>query len=335
MAQQYLSTDPNAGTPLTGGYLSNDPAAGSARQGESLRGLSATESFFRGPQRPMTESGDPLDAVSRLDALLNRVNPLLQSAAQPQSLSDLVGLLVPSAGGLNVRVPVANMLREGAQAARQAPNWRSVPQDALERLMQWASTPAETIQAQRAAVAPRLAGKAPTLQESLTSAVDAVRKAEPDRVALPGGNAVRPTPRYRDYKRADAGPPAAVSDAPPAAAPPAPARSAPAPAGQSLRLTAEEAQALQALVQQGHDEGAVLQAIAKQRQAGAPRVSGKPALAAAEAKEYQRLLGRGMSPDAALRLIEEQRTFATAKGLPSSEQTRQAVRERNTSGRWD
>ena len=105
-----------------------------------------------------------------------------------------------------------------------------------------------------------------------------------------------------------------------------------------MRLTPEEAQALRELVAQGYDEAEVLGAIARQRPpapSSRPSQGAKPSFNAAEAKEYQRLLGRGTSPQEARRLIEEQRAFQQGKGLPTSEDTRRAVVERNATGRWD
>lgn len=133
-----------------------------------------------------------------------------------------------------------------------------------------------------------------------------------------------------------AAPPASVSGAPPVAAPAAPAPPAAAPMS-SVRLTAEESKALRALVKQGYDEADVVKAIVQQRPAAAPppNVAGKPSLSAAETKEFQRLLGRGKSPEEAYHLIASQRQMIQAKGLPTSEQTRQAVYDRNATGRWD
>jgi hypothetical protein len=350
---QYLSTDPNAGKPMDDGYVSTDPNAGQARQGESLRGLSATESFF-GPHRPIGEGDAP-------EGALDRLNAMLRGPAQPSSLGDVAGLLIPQAAP-HFRVPLVNMLRETLQGAKQSPNWRSVPGDVIERLYHWATTPDDAIRAERYAMAPRLAGKAPSLNEALVDAVGSARKAEPTAVSLPGGGAVHPKRPYADYNR-PAPPPsgprlgayssdatasaprsAAASGAPPAVAPPSPARPAPPPAV-GMRLTPEESQALQELVGQGYAEADVLQAIQAQRPAappaaarataGRPSVASKPSLSAAEAKEYQRLLGRGLAPEKALDLIEQQRAFQTTKQLPTSEQTRRSVADRNATGRWD
>ena len=325
---QYLSTDPNAGQPLDDGYVSTDPNAGQAREGESLRGFSAAESFF-GPHRPIGEGATP-------ESALDRLNAMLQGPAQPSSVGDVAGLMIPGAAP-HFRVPLGNMIRETMDAGRQAASWKSVPGDVIERLYRWATTPAEAIQAERYANAPRLAGKAPTLNEALIEGLESARKGPaPTSVSLPGGGAIRPKPRYQDYVKAEASatPPGRSSGAPPAVAAPGSSRPAPPPAAQSLRLTAEESQALQELTAQGYDEAAVLREIASRRPGGRP-ASGKPALNAAEAKEYQRLLGRGMPPEQAMALIDQQRTFTKGKGLPTSEQARRSVVDRNTSGRWD
>lgn len=356
MPQQYLSTDPNAGEPLAGGYLSADPDAGEAREGESLRGLSAAESFF-GSHRPMAEGGAPQDAASRVLAFLNeRLNPALQSVARPSTWGDMASLLIPGAAP-HFRVPLVNMLRETLDASKKASSWRRVPGEVAGRLKTWATTPADVIRQQREATAPRLAGQAPDLTRVLSEALESVRTAAPESVSLPGGGVVRaggPAPNVPapsgprmgawsppDLRAPSGAPPASASGAPPAGATPAPARSAPSPAP-GIRLTPEESQALQQLVTEGYDEADVVKLIVQQRQAApvasrqpsAPS-SGKPSLNAAEAKEYQRLIRRGKSPADAMSLIEQQRAFQQAKGLPTSEQTRQSVVDRNATGRWD
>ena len=332
-------------------------AARQQQPGGSLMGMSAAESFF-GSHRPITEGGDPLESLGRVDAFLQQhLNPALREVAQPDSLSDVAGLAIPSMGGQSLRVPLGNMLREIVAGTKQAPSWRGVPGEVMGRLSKWATTPDDAIQAQRAARAPRLAGKAPTLNEALIEGLEAARKgAAPTSASLPGGDAIRTGPRYQDYRNAtpklgplaqrpgayssevtaSAARPAAASGAPPAAAPPSPARSSPPPPAQTgMRLTAEESQALQELVRQGYDETEVLQAIAKQRPGGRPSSAAPPALSAAEAKEYQRLLGRGMSPGEAKTLIDQQRAYTQGQGLPTSEQAQRSVVDRNTSGRWD
>jgi hypothetical protein len=215
---------------------------------------------------------------------------------------------------------------------------------------------------------PRLAGKAPTVEGALIDAMNEVRAgAPPQSVSLPGGGAVRATdpvpavppptsPRMGAYS-SDVRPaaPAAPSAAPPASAAPGSAQSTPARTPRTteagaIRLTSEESQALRALVAEGRDEADVVRAILEHRQSSAPvaapkpaapasaakpATSGKPSLSAAETKEYQRLLGRGKSPQEAMRLIDEQRAMAERMGLPTSEQTRLSVADRNRTGRWD
>lgn len=345
---QYLSTDPSAGT-----VLSTDQNAG-----VDLPQTTATEAFF-GSHRPINEAGQPLDAPSGVEAFLNdKLNPALQGLAHPTSVGDFAGLAVPSMVP-EFRAPLVHGVRQALDAAKGAPSLMKTPKAVMDRLFHWAfATNGELAReaAAKAAAAPRLAGKAQTLEGVLTDALNDVRGgAKPLSVSLPGGGAVRATgpvpavpaptkPRmgaYSSQPTPASAPPAAASVAPPAAAPRAPARSAPArtpttTAATSVRLTAEESQALQQLVKEGYDEADVVQTIVQQRQApAAPRTSGKPSLSAAETKEYQRLLGRGKSPDEAMQLIEGQRSMIQAKGLPTSEQTRRAVVDRNATGRWD
>lgn len=149
---------------------------------------------------------------------------------------------------------------------------------------------------------------------------------------------------------APAGTPAAPA-APPAAAGSAPQARPRAPRQQSVRLTRDEAQARDLMVKQGYDEAAVVRELVKRRQTQSaapsartqpdaqptsrtPAASQKPSLNAAETKEFQRLLKRGRSPEEAMELIEAQRAFQQRLGLPTSEQTRRAVVDRNETGKW-
>jgi hypothetical protein len=348
--QQYLSTDPNAGDPLRGAYLATNPDAGEPRAGESLRGINMTEEFFRG-HLPIDESGKPLDR-----GFLDRVVDIGQGLAHPTTLGDMAGLAVPSMVP-EFRVPLTNMIRQALAAAKKAPSLRSTPKAVMGRLIDWAFSSTDDLarDASKAReMAPRLAGKAPTVNDALVDALNDARQAPtPQRVSLPGGDAVRAAgpvpqvdpsgPRMGAYSSqptppASATPPAAPSAAPPAAGAPAPSRSTPAPAA-SIRLTREESQALQALVAEGHDPADVVQAIVQNRQAAQPSVtpkaSGKPSLSAAETKEYQRLLSRGKTPEQAMAIIDQQRVFVANKGLPTSEETRRSVADRNATGRWD
>jgi hypothetical protein len=82
-----------------------------------------------------------------------------------------------------------------------------------------------------------------------------------------------------------------------------------------------------------------------------PRVSGKPSpkskaeasplpadlktkLSSAEFREAQRMVQRGMDPEAALRSVLGQRAFAKRFGLPDAEKVRVSVSDRNATGRW-
>lgn len=380
MAQEhYLSTDPNAGTPI-GGYLSGDPAAGKA---SAVPPANATREFF-GPHHAITEGGDPADALSKIEQFLTTyVNPGLQGAARPQGLGDVMGLVVPSAVP-EFRVPLVNMVREALEAGRDAPRLRNMPRAVLERLASWATTSSDDLASQRfnakplaeqmdalptggvnpergrmsgpperprpaSGMPPRPAGNAPNVQDSLMEALQALRAQMPDAVSLPGGNTWRasgPTPSLPSPSGPRMGAwsaeptpsvarPGTSAGAPPAAAPRAPSRPAQTP---GLRLTEDEAQAVQQLLAEGYPETEVLQAIANQRPqaAAAPsaRAAGKPQLSAAETKEFQRLTSRGKSPQEALELIETQRAFQQRLGLPTSEQTRRSVVDRNETGHW-
>ena len=102
-----------------------------------------------------------------------------------------------------------------------------------------------------------------------------------------------------------------------------------------MRLTPEEAQALQQMVQEGYEESAVLKAIAEQRAIRPTKGPATSALSPAEEKEFRRLTGRGMDPAKARELIDQQRALTQKKGLPTSEQVQRAVADRNQTGRWD
>lgn len=339
--QKYLSTDPNAGDPLRGAYLATDPTAGEPREGESLRGINMTEEFFRG-HLPIDESGKPLDR-----GFLDQVVEMGQGLAHPTTLTDFAGLALPSMVP-EFRVPLANMVKQALSAAKGAPSLRSMPRAVMGQLIDWAFSSTDDLAREAAkarAMAPRLAGKAPTVNDALVDAMNDVRQAPaPQKVSIPTHR--DPTvavPKEAEMRMgptpASAAPPASASGAPPAARPAAPSPSAPPPPA-SVRLTPQESQALEGLVAQGYDRAQVVQEIVRQRQPSTPpkptppKASGKPSLNAAETKEYQRLIGRGKTPQEAMTLIEEQRAFQQRLGLPTSEETRRAVVDRNATGRW-
>lgn len=162
--------------------------------------------------------------------------------------------------------------------------------------------------------------------------------------------------------------PRASAPAPPASAPLSAAQSAPAPPVSSapggaapLALTEEEGKALRDLMAAGYPKEKVLQAIAAQRPEApvaatpapaaavaappveapsAPAAAATPArgatakLSAAETKEYLRLKALGKSPAEIEHLIDAQRQFQRRFGLPASETARQSISERNATGRW-
>jgi hypothetical protein len=57
-------------------------------------------------------------------------------------------------------------------------------------------------------------------------------------------------------------------------------------------------------------------------------------LTADEYKEFQRLLSRGMKVPEALEKVKAMRDLAAKLGGPTPSATKQAVAQRNTSGRW-
>lgn len=187
-------------------------------------------------------------------------------------------------------------------------------------------------------------GTAKAAQQVVGGATDAVKNAPSAAVKAAGavGDVIHPdvigvfSPRLRNalnvgqrlrdrFRGEPTATPAPVPEAPPIPAP-----------SMSFRLTPEESQAMQQLLQQGYAEADVLQEIVKARQGATQTATAaaKPMLKAAEAKEYQRLLRVGKTPKEAMDLIEGQRGLQQRMGLPSSDQTRRAVLERNDTGRW-
>lgn len=66
-----------------------------------------------------------------------------------------------------------------------------------------------------------------------------------------------------------------------------------------------------------------------------PAAAEKLNLSALETKEYLRMIKAGKPPHVAGELIKAQRAMAERLGLPSSEKVRQAVQDRNATGRWE
>lgn len=198
----------------------------------------------------------------------------------------------------------------------------------------------------KASLPPRLAGKAPALENVLTDAVNEVRTASPSSVSLPGGNTWRAEGAVPTAAPARPAAPAAPSAAPPAPAPRAPVRPAAPPAAPPIQLTAEEADAVQALVKEGYPEDDVVRELLKQRPAQPPPPTpAAPATTpdtapisagwgAAESKEYVRLRNAGKSDREARELIRGQLAMRQRFALPTAEQVQNAVTERNESGRW-
>lgn len=313
----------------------------------------------------LDERGRPAGSSHLSDAPPSDLMQMLTSAAHPQSVGDFLGLLIPSAGGgLRSVVDTAKM---GGQVLREsvgeAPSLSKLPLTILQKLTKRAYPPEVT----PGAMSPRLASKAPVLTDVLTEAVNDARKpSPPSSVSLPGGDTFRAEGSVPSGANARVATPVeSPSGAPRAAAPPSPAPPAPPPStGQAkvagraaaqtgIRLTSEESAAVKDLVSQGYAESDVVKAIVQQREAApaatrtraapsqpppsepaATATSVKPHLNAAESTEYRRLRQRGKSHQEAMTLIEDQRAFQQRKGLPTSEETRRAIGERNDSGRW-
>lgn len=177
----------------------------------------------------------------------------------------------------------------------KAKNWLALAQQLRDKM----ATPQPAVGA-----APRLAGRAPALNDVLTDAVNAVRQGEPPAsVSLPGGNTYRAEGSIPTASSARPAAPAAPSAAAPessapktrGAAPSASPRPASPVVMEGLRLTEDEARAFQALTQDGYQPAEVLKAIQGQRAAAA-------------------LAGRF--------------------GLPSDAEVGAAVADRNATGRW-
>jgi hypothetical protein len=103
-----------------------------------------------------------------------------------------------------------------------------------------------------------------------------------------------------------------------------------------LTLTDDELTAADAIVAQGYSPVDAVQGLQAIKVQAAPVVAAPPKLSmtAAETTAYSRLRAQGLSHEAAVASIEQQRQLASALGTPSNETVRQRVAERNATGRW-
>jgi hypothetical protein len=133
--------------------------------------------------------------------------------------------------------------------------------------------------------------------------------------------------------------------APRASAPVAAPSGIPSPASPALAPpasppTAQEV-AAQTLTRQGYSPAEAQAAVAQQPPApaaattspAAPTVP-KPMLLAADFAAVQRLTSKGMPLPKAIAQVQAERALAERLGLPSPEQARQSVADRNKTGRW-
>jgi hypothetical protein len=259
MAEPYLSNDPQSGEPLPRGYLSMDPGAGASLEG-----------------RPQLDArGRPIVSSNLSDAEPSALLQMLQGAAHPQSLGDLLALVIPgNAHGVQGLVDTAKV---GGQVLRDAtmdaPSLSKLPLTILQKLTKRAFPPEVT----PTAMSPRLASKAPTVEQAITDALNEARQApKPSKVSLPGGDTYRAEGAVPRAPAATS-PASAPASAAPKTAAAAPSTPAPPPGpvprqaamAAKLKLSPKEFEAFQGLVEQGYPPEKVLQAIQGQRAASA------------------------------------------------------------------
>lgn len=125
--------EPNPADPhgSAGTTVYDDPALA---QKEKLESGEIPSDFMGGFMKHITDS-------------LTR-NPAIKGAAQPEGLSDIMNLVIPSSV-MEARVPFANAITEGKMGIKEAPRMRDVPGSVLRRIYNWAGKDAKAIQQER------------------------------------------------------------------------------------------------------------------------------------------------------------------------------------------
>jgi hypothetical protein len=169
-------------------------------------------------------------------------------------------------------------------------------------------------------------GKKPAVPE-----VPAV--AEPRVPANATGTGWTPAPMPTPAAAPRASAPVAAPSGTPSPAPPAPAPPVTPPTAQEM--------AAQTLTRQGYSPAEAQAAVAQQPPAPAAATTSpaaptapKPMLLAADFAAVQRLTSKGMPLPKAIAQVQAERALAERLGLPSPEQARQSVADRNKTGRW-
>lgn len=235
----------------------------------------------------------------------------LGHAAQPEGVADFLSLLIPSGAGEAVS-GIKDMARLLTKATKESPTLKGILPQIVKTLQE----------------------RPKTLQDFQAEGFNALPLAQQMEhlppVAAPERAMGAPPPMIRPPV-SPATETAAAAPVPASAAPPAPPVTPPSAAVSDL--SADEQQALEALVKQGYPEADVRAEIAKSRPSVNP--TPKPILNAAEMKEYLRLTRSGKSHADAMQLIDAQRQMTQRLQTPSSETVRRAVVDRNATGRWD
>lgn len=220
-------------------------------------------------------------------SLMRRLQDALGHAAQPDSVGDFLGLLIPSEA-----VPVTSFAKDMARVLRRAtkesPSFRGI----LPKLVQVIRERPKNLQDFQA----RGFNELPLMQQM----EHLPQVPAPPVKALPAPLRTIRSP-----------------ETPPVAAAP---RAAAAPASTAARtLTAEERAAVDALVQQGYTESDVLAQLEKMREPSVtPPVKLKQGIQNdAEMKEYLRLTKAGKTHKQAVAIIEGQRDMTQRLGLPT------------------
>ncbi len=237
--------------------------------------------------------------------LMRRLQDALGHAAQPDSVGDFLSLVIPSGAG-QAATDIKDMARIFRQALKESPSLKGV----LPRINQIIKERPKSLQDFQSQGFNRL----PLAQQM---------EHLPE-VPAPPGRMPAPLPTI-----------AAPVETTPAVAESA----APVTAGASAArtLTAEERQAVDALVQQGYTESDVLAQLDKLK---TPSTKFTPSaiklkMNAAETKQFLRLQRTGKTADEAAALVKAERELAKRLGTPDSETVRRKVMDRNATGRWE
>lgn len=275
------------------------------------------------------------------------LRPALESAAHPQTLTDVASLLLSptdATRGVGIAVlqkAVAALKAAPAAAIRTAAAAGDlVHPDVIGAVSPRAGKVVEMAQRLRA----KLPESAATVPEAIAAPVAPAASA-PAAPAHPPAPVARTTAPESIAAPAPSGPPPVTlpegTTVPPATAQYYPQKFLNEVALQAKRqgvsLSDGEYAVAHGLTEQGASAAEAVRQIGATRAATAPPATSaapKLKLAGQEQREYLRLRNQGLTHQQAEDLIVSQRALSGSLNLPSGEQVRQSVAERNASGKW-